>query len=200
MDRVLDYPRRSPRILDQAPVNPDSLWPLHHAISETFSWGNYSQMLLDPTFHSQFNTTWVLRMEIDGAICSNSNATVEDFLALDYDCYGAPWVFLQGPQCGNGGVSLRKSKVFSDNAFPAMVGPEDGEWTRRLRRVHARMPPIAVGQRFSVETICFSSPWAFHKPHLGRCSVQQLRELSISCPELNQSSGLPRMRQPLNAC
>mmetsp|Transcript_68996 Transcript_68996/g.179779 ORF Transcript_68996/g.179779 Transcript_68996/m.179779 type:complete len:311 (-) Transcript_68996:32-964(-) len=117
---------------------------------------------------------------------------VEEYVDKDYDYVGAPWVkdSVWGAPAlgGNGGFSLRRlSSMLAAIRSPEMAkllgeyselffGNEDLSLVELLLRRNATFPPREVATRFSVETVFYPTPCAFHKPwaYLDEDSVQTL--------------------------
>jgi hypothetical protein len=132
----------------------------------------------------------VLVFESDSLL--RKRGCVEKYIDEGYDYVGAPWVLNAvwgAPDLGgNGGFSLRRlSTMLAAIRSPKMVkevgeyselffGNEDLTLVELLRQRNATFPAREVAKRFSVETVFYPTPCAFHKPwaYLDEDAVQTL--------------------------
>lgn len=151
-------------------------------------------ILTSALFWRQVKGERVLFFQSDSVLCSNSSSKLTDF--LDYDFIGAPWSV---GGCCNGGLSIRnrhktlellESKRFKYNLNQIN---EDGWFTRHLPSVNARIAPISVAKKFSVETIYHPYPFAMHKPLKKFLGNEALTKLCKECPELSLISSHCRL-------
>ena len=133
---------------------------------------DYSRFIVKE-LNRYIKTSYVLVTQWDGYVLSG-DAWSDDF--LNYDYIGAPWLYVDGRNCGNGGFSLRSKRLqhfLSYESSIEMVHPED-EITCRLYRPYLekwdfRFAPDEVGDRFSYELrepIC--QTFGFHGHHHQR--------------------------------
>ena len=129
----------------------------------------------------------VLYFQIDSVICSNSLYNLSEF--LQYDFIGAPW---KAGGCCNGGFSIRsRTKTLQllehgGYRFSLHEINEDGWFTDNLRRFNAKIAPIDVARKFSVETIYHSRPFAVHKPYVDDIGKVNMTRLCLECPETSR--------------
>lgn len=122
-----------------------------------------------------FQTEFVLVCQHDGYVL-DGNCWNEEFLKYDY--IGAPWLYIDGKNVGNGGFSLR-SKVLqhalaTDN-FISATDPEDQAIGRLYRdylikKYDIKFPPEELADKFSFELRQPAQPTfgfhgKFHKPY-----------------------------------
>lgn len=74
----------------------------------------YGKMLMQKSFYNLFSEyKYILIYQLD---CYAFKDNLDYFVNLDYDYYGAPWIFSNVYKCvGNGGLSLRKVSAFIEN-------------------------------------------------------------------------------------
>lgn len=133
----------------------------------------YSQFLMK-RLNDYFDTDYALIIQHDGYVI-NGGSWNEEF--LDYDYIGAPWLYPDNRNVGNGGFSLRSKKlqkILAEDDFIEMSDPED-EAIGRLYREYLetkhgiKYPSVKLADTFSFELrppICktFGFHGKFHKP------------------------------------
>lgn len=134
----------------------------------------YSRFLIKD-LTKYFDTKYVLVIQHDGYVL-NGKSWREEF--LDYDYIGAPWLYTDGKNVGNGGFSLRSKKLQNILAFDDFISihhPED-EIIGRLYRDYLienysiKFPSDDLGDRFAYELRTpiydtFGFHGNFHKPY-----------------------------------
>ena len=125
--------------------------------------------------YKYFDTDYVLLVQHDGwVICGDS--WEDEF--YEYDFIGAPWLYPDNRNVGNGGVSLRSYKLqlaLGTDSFIQISSPED-EIIGRLYRDYLeekhgiRFPSVELADRFSYELrapTCktFAFHGNFHRPY-----------------------------------
>jgi len=142
-------------------------------ISPIRSKDEYSYFMIKE-LHKYFNTEYVLVVQADGYVL-NGKSWLPEF--LEYDYIGAPWLYNDGKNVGNGGFSLRSRKlqdVLGVDRFIDIVSPED-EVIARLYRTYLeqkygiRFPPEDLADKFAYELRTpiydtFGFHGKFHKP------------------------------------
>jgi len=156
-----------------------------------------SQALTSKSFYDDYvlPAEHLLIFQPDSIICSNSNRSVDDFLAYDY--VGAPW-----PNCefgGNGGLSLRRVsktlKVLEVSPRPNNhLDLEDNWISQKMKDLpNSNVAPASVERTFSVEMIYEERPLGFHLGGDARTSTlypdiwqnaQRRKEIYTYCPEI----------------
>lgn len=133
----------------------------------------YSQFLMKK-LNNYFDTDFALVIQHDGYVIDGDSWN-EEF--LNYDYIGAPWLYPDNRNVGNGGFSLRSKKlqkILAEDDFIEMSDPED-EAIGRLYREYLetkygiRYPSVKLADTFSYELrtpICktFGFHGKFHKP------------------------------------
>ena len=145
-----------------------------------------TELLTSPNFWNQVQGEKVLLFQIDSMMCSNSRHTIDEFLQYDY--VGAPWdpswfSFGNEQLVGNGGFSLRtRSKILALLEKKPYNGsqPEDVWFSKNLRLVDGKIPPVDIAKKFAVETVPYDRPLAAHTTIL-LCHV--FRSLIDTCSE-----------------
>lgn len=133
----------------------------------------YSHFIIKE-LHKYFNTAFVLIIQHDGTIL-DGNMWDNDF--LNYDYIGAPWLYTDGKNVGNGGFSLRSRKLqkaLSEDDFIQATDPEDQAIGRLYRdyliKQHGiKFPSEEVADKFSFElrepmSKTFGFHGYFHQP------------------------------------
>lgn len=124
--------------------------------------------------HQYFETSHALIIQHDGYVL-DANAWRYDF--LNYDYIGAPWLYPDNRNVGNGGFSLRSKKLqnaLAADDFIEMTDPEDEAIGRLYReylekKYDIKYAPVDIADKFSFELrppICstFGFHGKFHKP------------------------------------
>jgi len=133
----------------------------------------YSEFLIK-RLNKYFDTSHVLIIQHDGYVL-DGNAWNKEF--LNYDYVGAPWLFPDHRNVGNGGFSLRSKKLqkaLAEDDFIQMYDPED-EVIGRLYRQYleknhgVKFPSEKLADTFSFELrvptqSTFGFHGHFHKP------------------------------------
>lgn len=133
----------------------------------------YSGFLMKELYR-HFDTSHVLIIQHDGYVL-NGGCWQEEY--LDYDYIGAPWLYPDNRNVGNGGFSLRSKKLqtaISTDDFIEMSDPEDEAIGRLYReylekKYDIKYAPVSLADNFSFELrtpICptFGFHGRFHKP------------------------------------
>jgi len=132
----------------------------------------YSHFMIKELY-KYFDTDYVLVIQADGYVL-NGKSWLPEF--LEYDYVGAPWLYSDGRNCGNGGFSLRSKKlqeIVATDPFIEITSPED-EIIGRLYRHYLeqngiKFPSDDLADRFSFELRTpmydtFGFHGRFHKP------------------------------------
>lgn len=133
----------------------------------------YSEFLIKK-LNNFFDTRYVLVIQYDGYVL-NADCWDEEFLKYDY--IGAPWLYPDNRNVGNGGFSLRSKKlqkILAEDSFIKMSDPEDeviGRFYREYleKEYDIKFPSVKLADKFSFE---LRTPFAktfgfhgkFHKP------------------------------------
>ena len=134
---------------------------------------DYSKFLMKK-LHGYFETSHVLVIQHDGYVL-NGSCWLDEF--LDYDYIGAPWLYPDNRNMGNGGFSLRSKKLqtaVANDSFIETSDPED-EVICRLYREYLenkhgiKYAPVDLADKFSYElrtpvAETFGFHGKFHKP------------------------------------
>lgn len=133
----------------------------------------YSGFLIKK-LNKYFDTSHVLIIQHDGYVI-NGDCWKDEY--LEYDYIGAPWLYPDNRNVGNGGFSLRSKKlqnVLADDDFIEMSDPEDEAICRLYREYlekkhNIKYPSVKLADTFSFELrtpICktFGFHGKFHKP------------------------------------
>ncbi len=143
----------------------------------------------------------LLMFQADSILCSNSAQKVEDF--LEWDFVGAPVDEERGLGMGyNGGLSLRnrtkcleitraydwQTERHGDHS-KGNVDYEDQWFCKKMREFPigadgepgARLPPIGVAMKFSVETMWYDRPLGYHQPNIWQ--KERMGDIYKWCPE-----------------
>lgn len=134
---------------------------------------SYSNFVIKE-LHKYFDTMFILLIQHDGYVISG-DAWTDLFYGFDF--IGAPWLYNDGRNVGNGGVSLRSRKLqhaLGNDPFIQVSDPED-ECIGRLYRGYLekeyeiKFPPEELADRFSFELRTpiqetFAFHGYFHKP------------------------------------
>ncbi|ETN42585.1 uncharacterized protein HMPREF1541_01742 [Cyphellophora europaea CBS 101466] len=152
-----------------------------------------NRLLTNLTFYERelAGTEWLLTFGSDAVLCSNSNASVDDWLGWDF--VGAPWG--NGERFGgNGGLSLRRlSRVREVLEFQRRIDDttaEDYWMSARLALLpDANMCPPGKEREFAVDEIYHEWPMGFHiNPSRFSEAVwrrpDQRRKIYDYCPEI----------------
>ena len=142
-------------------------------IDKIGSKGEYSQFVIKELY-KYIDTEYALLIQHDGYVL-NGESWDEEFFKYDY--IGAPWLYTDGKNVGNGGFSFRSRKlltVLGEDDFIQATDPEDQAIGRLYRdyliKTHGiEFAPEEVADKFSFELrepICktFGFHGNFHKP------------------------------------
>jgi hypothetical protein len=121
---------------------------------EVHSYRDYNHFVIK-RLASFVHTSFVLIVQHDGFIL-NPGAWSDAF--LDYDYVGAPWLYRDNHNVGNGGFSLRSKRLLdclqADDQITKFC-PEDHQICRtygsRLTQAGIRFAPETVARQFSIE-------------------------------------------------
>lgn len=133
--------------------------------------------------HKYFDTDYVLLVQNDGwVICGDS--WEDEF--YNYDFIGAPWLYQDGRNVGNGGVSLRSKRlqnILGTDDFIKVSDPEDEIIGRLYRRYleekyDIKFPSEELADKFGFELrtpICktFSFHQFFHQPFMPTVVIKR---------------------------
>lgn len=146
----------------------------------------YSEFILKH-LNEYFETKYVLTIQADGyVICGE--AWEEEF--YEYDFIGAPWLYIDGRNVGNGGCCLKSKKLtiaLANDAFIQTCDPED-EIIGRLYRHYLedkygiKYPSEELADKFSFElrepkTKTFAFHGNFHKPYQKTAIIRRYAAL-----------------------
>lgn len=143
-------------------------------IDEIKSKEEYSHFIVKELW-KHINTDFVLVVQHDGYVL-NGDAWEGEF--LEYDYIGAPWLYIDGRNMGNGGFSIRSKKlmeIIGNDSGIEITHPEDDAIGRLYRdylekNYNIKFAPDELGDKFSFELrepICptFGFHGNFHKPY-----------------------------------
>lgn len=138
-------------------------------LEKKLNWKEYNNFIVKELY-KYFDTDYCLIVQHDGYIL-DENQWNDTF--LDYDYIGAPWLYTDGRNVGNGGFSLRSrklQKLLGEDDFIEMTCPED-EIICRLYRHYLEGKGMVfaddkTAQRFSYELNPPLKPtFGFHGKH-----------------------------------
>lgn len=131
-----------------------------YKISKIKDANDYSRFIVNkmPALLDNLNLEFshVLVIQHDGYVL-NANAWNPNFLKYDY--IGAPWLYVDGRNVGNGGFSLRSKKLLELTKNLSVLGPED-ECIGRLWRGSLEIS----GCVFAPEEIAHEFSFELHEP------------------------------------
>ena len=143
-------------------------------IEKINSKAEYSEFIIKELY-KYFDTDFCLVVQWDGYIL-NGESWSDDF--LDYDYIGAPWLYIDGRNVGNGGFSLRSYKlqfILGTDPMIEISDPEDQCIGRLYRpylekKYNIKFPEDELADTFSYELrtpICktFGFHGFFHRPY-----------------------------------
>lgn len=107
-----------------------------------------------------FNTSHILVIQHDGYVL-NGNAWTDEFLQYDY--IGAPWMYKDGRNVGNGGFSLRSRRlhqILRTDPFIEITHPEDEIICRLYRDYLEKKHSI----KFAPEELAHKFAYEMHSP------------------------------------
>lgn len=111
----------------------------------------------------EITTSHMLIMQWDGWVI-NGNKWSDEF--LNYDYIGAPWPWYDFYRVGNGGFSLRSTKLMRELATFDIVSSEDSSicrfYRQDLEKLGYRWAPEALAQRFAYEHGRKTDSFGFH--------------------------------------
>lgn len=167
-----------------------SSWPLDWKLSNEI-W--FSENVLQA-----IQTTYFLIFQTDGLLCK---PLIPEYLKelLRYDYVGAPWpqgvpwanYKIDGSGVGgNGGFSFRNRDVMLRILQP-FIGQrieqnEDTFFSNHVYNAGGALPPIDFARSFSVESVPYDNPLAFHKPWI-HIFDKNFTVLVENCPAINES-------------
>jgi len=136
---------------------------------------DYSSFMLKKLGNYQWHTSHILVIQHDGYVL-DADQWSDDWLKYDY--IGAPWQYIDGRNVGNGGFSLRSTRLHTILAEDTHIGnyhPEDDTICRAYRRYledkyNIVFAPDDVAERFSYELNApkdktFGFHGKFHQPY-----------------------------------
>lgn len=134
----------------------------------------YSRFLIKELY-KHFDTSHCLVIQWDGYILDGESWNPE-FIEMDY--LGAPWLYQDGRNVGNGGFSLRSKRlqtILGTNDFVEVCDPEDevicrtyGNWLQDVHGIRFATQELADTFSFELRTpICktFGFHGWFHRPY-----------------------------------
>jgi len=134
----------------------------------------YSHFMIKELY-KYFDTDYVLVIQADGYVL-NGKSWMPEFLHYDY--IGAPWLYSDGKNVGNGGFSIRSKKLQETLAFDEFIfasDPEDQAIGRLYRdylvkKYDIKFPSEDLADRFAFELRTpiydtFGFHGRFHKPY-----------------------------------
>ncbi len=134
----------------------------------------YSEFIIKE-LHYFFETEYVLVCQHDGYVL-NGECWDDEF--LNYDYIGAPWLYIDGKNVGNGGFSLRSKKLqnaLAEDDFIMATDPEDQAIGRLYRdylikKYDIKFAPEEIADKFSFELKQPAQPTfgfhgKFHEPY-----------------------------------
>jgi len=145
-------------------------------IKHLYNKDDYSKFMIKELGKYEFDTSHLLVIQWDGYVLDGDRWTDE---FLEYDYIGAPWLYVDGRNVGNGGFSLRSAHlhdILASYSFIQPVNNEDDVICRMYRgylekECEIKFAPEEVAHRFSFElhqpkqpTFGFHS--FFHKPYV----------------------------------
>ncbi|TVY91819.1 hypothetical protein LAWI1_G003895 [Lachnellula willkommii] len=174
---------------------PNTEFKNHHDVSQ-FLTEPWLWEALAPAGH-------VLLFQADSILCANAPMRVDDF--LQYDFVGAPI----NPNIGsgdagmNGGLSLRNRQTTLDiiaafswidelkaaTSYDPNGVFEDQWFYQKLTAMGATLPDPETAKRFSVESMWYDTPVAFHK--IAGWNMDRVEEIDRYCPEHRLATNLP---------
>ncbi|GAM88318.1 hypothetical protein ANO11243_063510 [Dothideomycetidae sp. 11243] len=160
-------------------------FPTHDSVSE---W------LASSWLWEQFeNSDRMLMFQSDSVLCSKSSVALDDF--LEWDLIGAPINPIYG-QGYNGGLSLRNTKMMLNITRANSIDEkfEDQWFYHQAMALGAKLPPVEVASRFSVETVWAEEPLGYHQPHRW-WQGDQIAMIESWCPETLLIKGPGRFHQ-----
>lgn len=125
-------------------------------IKHLYSKNEYSHFCIKELGTYEFKTSHILITQWDGYVL-DGNSWEDEF--LEYDYIGAPWLYIDGRNCGNGGFSLRSVKlhnILAEDPFIKGYNPEDDAICRLYRpyledKYNIKFAPEEVAHRFAFE-------------------------------------------------
>lgn len=134
----------------------------------------YSEFMIK-SLNFYFQTEYVLVCQHDGYVL-DGNCWDDDFLKYDY--IGAPWLYIDGKNVGNGGFSLRSKTLqhaLATDNFIVSTDPEDQSIGRLyrdylIRKYNIKFPSDELADKFSFELRQPAGPTfgfhgKFHQPY-----------------------------------
>lgn len=125
-------------------------------IKHLYSKEEYSQFVIKELGKYEFKTSHILITQHDGYVLDGEQWE-EEWLQWDY--LGAPWLYVDGRNVGNGGFSLRSvklHKILAEDPFIKGYNPEDDAICRLYRpyledKYNIKFAPEEVAHRFAFE-------------------------------------------------
>ncbi|KAL8387890.1 hypothetical protein RB595_009600 [Gaeumannomyces hyphopodioides] len=152
------------------------------------------RLMTDIRFYDEFlpGVEWILRFESDSILCSNSETSLNEWLAWSWA--GAPRS-VEDRFSGNGGLSLRKvSAIRRVLGFQARFNdtePEDEWFGKRLWILPGEKVASGVDGALALEDVYVENPMGFHIRDGGKDlkdaiwkNKEQRKKLFNYCPEL----------------
>jgi hypothetical protein len=135
---------------------------IHNIGISNLSAREYCKLFIDPSFLYHFiQTETFLVFQTDCLINPNDKHLINEFLYLDYDYVGAPWVHSQ--QVGNGGLSLRKKTKMLEIINNKIWDGEEFEDYFFSFYPGIHKPLASHAKFFSVETLFTEHSFGLHK-------------------------------------
>jgi hypothetical protein len=156
-------------------------------IPHLYSKDDYSKWMIKELGQQKFNTSHILVIQADGYVL-DGGCWEDDFLQYDY--IGAPWLYVDGRNVGNGGFSLRSvelHKVLAYDGFIQCYNNEDDVICRIYRgyleeSAFMNFAPDKVAHRFAYELHepkqpTFGFHGKFHKPYVEPIVIKRTAAL-----------------------
>jgi hypothetical protein len=129
-------------------------------IKHLYSKDDYSKFMIKELGKHKFDTTHLLVIQWDGYVLDGDQWDDE---FLEYDYIGAPWLYVDGRNVGNGGFSLRSNvlhELLAKDPFIKPVNNEDDVICRMYRGYLEQMYRI----KFSPEELAHRFSFELHRP------------------------------------
>jgi hypothetical protein len=129
-------------------------------IKHLYSKDDYSKFMIKELGRYEFDTSHLLVIQADGYVLDGKEWT-DDF--LEYAYIGAPWLYVDSRNVGNGGFSLRSVKLhrsLAEDAFIQCYNNEDDVICRMYRGYLEK----SYGIKFAPEELAHKFAFELHQP------------------------------------
>lgn len=129
-------------------------------IKHLYSKDDYSKFMIKELGRYEFDTSHLLVIQADGYVL-DGNVWTDDFLGVEY--IGAPWLYIDGKNIGNGGFSLRSvnlHKILANDDFIQCYANEDDVICRMYRGYLEQNHGI----KFASEKLAHLFSFELHRP------------------------------------